>query len=152
MGYNKSSRSIPAPCIIDFGTIINKDDIRRLLNDLGRVRYIHTFDGKFQSQGEGWVVEVFSDPSQATLVANHRLYINVHSFDYLEINQSPDQETFFDLIQEHRQLRLIPIVNFGQDPAVTQKLDAEALEAMVTQVLSARWDVQFDDEDDDCPF
>jgi hypothetical protein len=151
MSYNTSSHSLPAPCIIDFGTIVNKDDIRRLLNDLSRVRYIHTFDRKLQSEGEGWIVEVFADPHQATLVANHKLYLNVHSFDYLKIHQSPDQDPYFDLIQDNRQLRLIPLANCLQDYGENQKLDADALEAMVTQVLSARWDVQLDD-DDDCPF
>lgn len=151
MSYNKFSHQLPAPCIIDFGTLVNKDDIRRLLNDLSRVRYIHTFDGKLQSEGEGWIVEVFADPHQATIVANNKLYLNVYSFDYLQIHLSPDQETYFDLIQDNRQLRLIPLSNCLQDYDETQKLDAEALEAMVTQVLSARWDVQLDDEDD-CPF
>lgn len=151
MSYDKSSHKLPAPCMIDFGTIINKDDIRRLLNDVGRVRYIHTVDGKLQSQGEGWIVEVFADPNQATLVANHKLYINVLSFDYLKMEQSSDNETCFDLIQDSRQLRLIPLSNCLLDFDAAQKLDADTLEAMVTQVLSARWDVQLD-EDDDCPF
>ncbi|WP_013320917.1 hypothetical protein [Gloeothece verrucosa] len=151
MSYEKSSHQLPAPCIIDFGTIINKDDIRRLLNDLGRVRYVHTVDGKLLSQGEGWIVEVFADPNQATIVANHKLYINVLSFDYLKIEQSTDNESYFNLIQDSRQLRLIPLTNSLLDFDASQKLDADALEAMVTQVLSARWDVQLDD-DDDCPF
>lgn len=151
MNYDKSSHKLPAPCIIDFGTIINKDDIRRLLNDLGRVRYIHTVDGKLQSQGEGWIVEVFADPHQATIVANHKLYINVLSFDYLKIEQSSENETYFNLIQDSRQLQLIPLSNCLLDFEATQKLDADTLEAMVTQVLSARWDVQLED-DDDCPF
>lgn len=150
MSYEKSSHQLPAPCIIDFGTIINKDDIRRLLNDLGRVRYIYTIDGKLQSQGEGWIVEVFTDTNQATLVANHKLYINVSSFDYLKIEQSSENESYFNLIQDSLQLRLIPLSNCLVDFDATQKLDADTLEAMVTQVLSARWDVQLDD--DDCPF
>ncbi|ACK71626.1 conserved hypothetical protein [Gloeothece citriformis PCC 7424] len=149
MSYDKSSHQLPAPCIIDFGTIINKDDIRRLLNDLGRVRYLHTVDGKLLSQGDGWIVEIFCDPHQATLVANHKLYINVLSFDYLKIEQSKEKETYFDLIQDSRQLRLIPLSNNLLDFDGTQKIDADTLEAMVTQVLSARWDVQLDD---DCPF
>ncbi len=152
MSYKKSSQHLPAPCIIDSGTIIHKDDIRRLLTDLSHVRYIHTLEGKIQSQGEGWVVEVFADIHQATLVANHRLYINVESFDYLKLEQTPEQQTYFDLIQDNRRLRLIPISNCLQDFDAAQKLDADALEAMVTQVLSARWDVQLDDDEDDCPF
>ncbi len=122
----------------------------RLLTDLTRVRYIHTLDGKLQNEGEGCVLEVFSEPHRATLIANHTLYLNVQSFDYLQLSQSQAQETYFDLVQDNRQLRLIPLSNPLQEQA-TQQLNVDALEAMVTQVLSAKWDVQLDD-DGECPF
>jgi hypothetical protein len=151
MSQEQPSRQLPAPCIIDSGILVNKADIQRLLSDFGRVRYIHTLDGQLQSEGEGWILEVFADPERATLVVNRRLYLNVMSFDYLQLHQSPDQETYFDLIQDNRQLRLIPQSSALQDQETTSNIDAATLEAMVTQVLSAKWDVQFDDEDD-CPF
>jgi hypothetical protein len=151
MNYDPSAPSIPAPCIVDNGIVINKDDIRRLLNDLGHVRYVHTVDGKLLSAGEGWIVEVFMDTYQSTLVANHSLYLNVQSFDYLHLHASPENQTFFDLTQESRQLRLIPLATQLPDPEGAVDLDAVTLEEMVTQVLSAKWDVQFDD-DDDIPF
>lgn len=150
MSHDKTFSQLPAPCIIDSGIIVNKEDIRRLLNDLGLVRYLHTLDGNLQSQGEGWVSEVFNDPYQATLVANHTLYINIQSFDYLKLEHSPTKETYFDLIQDNRQLRLIPLSRDLQDQESITDLDADDLEAMMTQVLSAQWDVQLDD--DDCPF
>ncbi len=149
MTYNHPSHSFPAPCIIDDGILINKEDMRRLLNDLGRVRYIHTLDGRLQSEGDGWLVEVFTDPLQATLIANHLVYINVQSFDYLKLT-SVAGETYFDLIQDIRQLRLIPVSSIPQEIDSAEDLDAETIEAMVTQVLAAKWDVQLDD--DDCPF
>ena len=148
MNYDSSSSALPAPCIIDQGIIVNKDDIRRLLNDLGRVRYLHTVDGTLQSTGEGWVVEVFIDAIQATLVANHSLYLNVQSFDYLELGCTPNQQTYFDLIQDSRQLRLFPLASNLPDPEGVRNLDPTTLEEMVTQVLSAKWDVQLDEEDD----
>jgi hypothetical protein len=150
MSYPQSPRPLPAPCIIDTGIIISKQDIGRLLNDLGRVRYIHTLDGKVQNEGEGCVLEVFADPQRSTLIANHALYLNVHSFDYLQLNQSPEKEPYFDLIQDNRQLRLIPLSNPLQEQS-TQQFNVDALEAMVAQVLSAKWDVQIDD-DGECPF
>jgi hypothetical protein len=150
MSYQQTYPQLPAPCIIDFGIVANKDDMRRLLIDLNRVRYIHTLDGKLQSEGEGWILEVFCDPTRSTLVANQRLYLNIQSFDYLELNQSSPTETYYDLIQDNRQLRLIPLNNSLQEANNPRNLDAAALEAMVTQVLSAKWDVQLDD--DDCPF
>lgn len=150
MSHHQSSHQLPAPCIIDTGIIINKQDIGRLLSDLSRVRYIHTLDGHLQSEGEGCVMEVFYDPHRSTLIANKALYLNVQSFDYLQLNQSPTKEAYFDLVQDNRQLRLIPLSTPWQEQS-SQHLNADALEAMVTQVLSARWDVQIDDEDD-CPF
>ena len=147
MSHDQSSRDIrlPAPCIIDVGTIVDKRDMHRLLTDLNRVRYIHTQDGAITSQGEGCLLEVFANAQRATLIANHALYINVHSFDYLELSQSSEQETYFDLIQDSRQLRLIPLSNPLQHPG--RSINAAALESMVAEVLSAGWDVQIDDDD-----
>ena len=150
MSHPQSSHPLPSPCIIDTGIIINKQDIGRLLTDLSRVRYIHSLDGKVQNEGEGCILEVFYDPHRSTMIANHTLYLNVQSFDYLQLNQSSKNETLFDLIQDNRQLRLIPLSNPLQEQ-YTQQLNADALEAMVTRVLSAKWDVQIDD-DGECPF
>jgi hypothetical protein len=150
MSHHKSQRQVPAPCIIDTGIIINKQDMGRLLTDLGRVRYIHSLDGKLQSEGEGCVLEVFANPNRSTMIANQAIYLNVQSFDYLQLSQSADKEPYFDLIQDNRQLRLIPLSSPLHESS-TQELNAEALEAMVTQVLSAKWDVQIDD-DGECPF
>lgn len=148
MSHDQFAPRLPAPCIIDTGIIINKPDMQRLLADVGRVRYIHTLDNQLQSQGEGCVMEVFADPQRATLIANHALYVNVESFDYLELSQSTDteQQSYFDLIQENRRLRLIPLSNPLQEQG-TRCLNAATLEAMVTQVLSAKWDVQLDEGD-----
>ncbi|MBD2465894.1 hypothetical protein H6G89_33445 [Oscillatoria sp. FACHB-1407] len=137
---------LPAPCIVDAGIVINKQDMQRLLSDLNRVRYCYLQDGTLLSENEGCVLDVFSDPQRSTLVANHTLYINVHSFDYLELKQSPDQEAWFDLVQDNRQLRLIPLSNPLQDQS-SRTLNAAALEAVVAEVLSASWDVRIDDEE-----
>ncbi|MEM9538219.1 MAG: hypothetical protein AAGA60_01770 [Cyanobacteria bacterium P01_E01_bin.42] len=147
MSHNPFPQSLPAPCIIDNGLIVNKDDMRRLLGSLTRVYYIHSLDRQVQTQGEGYVLEVFADAGQATLIANHALYINVQSFDYLHLHQSPDRETYFDLIQDNRQLRLMPLSNPLQDRENSDNLDEAALEVMLEQVLAAKWDVQMDDED-----
>ena len=136
---------LPAPCLVDAGVVVNKVDMHRLLNDLGRVRYIHEQDGQVVKEGEGYVLEVFADPQQSTLVANHTLYLNVHSFDYLELSSSSEQETYFDLVQDNRRLRLIPLSNPLQEQT-TRSLNAAALEAMVAEALSASWDVCLDDD------
>lgn len=137
---------LPAPCIVDSGIIVSKQDIHRLLADLSRVRYCYTQDDRLLSEDEGYVLEVFAEPSQSTLVANHTLYINVHSFDYLELSRSAEQEPCFTLVQENRRLRLIPLSNPLQEQK-TRSLSAAALEAVVAEVLSAGWDMQIDDEE-----
>jgi hypothetical protein len=150
MSHDKIPQSFPAPCIIDTGLVVNKEDIRRLLSSLHRVHYIHSLDGQVNHEGEGCILEIFCDPKQSTLIANHALYINVQSFDYLQLTQRANGESCFNLIQDNRQLCLIPLNNPLHERDAHQSLDVDALEAMVTQVLSAKWDVQIDD--DDCPF
>lgn len=144
MSYHRSDNSLPAPCIVDTGTVINKIDIQRLLADLGRVRYMHIKEGKLQSQGEGDVLEVFASPHRSTLVANHALYLNVYSFDYLQLKQSPEQETYFDLMQERDCLRLMPLSTPLQERS--RRLNVVALEALMDQVLLAKWDAEIDDD------
>ncbi len=136
-----------APCIVDTGIIVNKDDMQRLLNDLCHVCYSHSIDDRLDSEGEGFVQEIFSDAYQSTLIANGNLYINLKSFDYLQLSKSSDNRTCFDLIQENRQLRLIPISATALNREQDKGINAAAIEAMVTEVLSARLDVQLDDEE-----
>ena len=147
MNQHPRSQQISAPCIVDIGTIVNKDDIKRLLNDLCHVYYIHSLDDRVQSEGQGCFIEVFSDPNQSTLVANNNLYINIQSFDFLQLSKSTKGETCFDLRQDNRQLRLIPISHSSPLPYLEKNIDTAAIEAMMTEVLSAHLDVQFDDDE-----
>jgi len=135
-----------SPCVVDQGIIVNRQDIRRLLTDLSHVHYAYWCDGHLSSEGEGYVLEVFVDPQRSTMVANHSLYLNLCSFDYLELTRSSDQQPCFELIQESRRLQLIPLCNPLQEQT-TRTLNAAALEAVVAEVLSAGWDVQLDDDD-----
>jgi hypothetical protein len=148
MSHDQLSRNknLPAPCIVDTGIVVNKQDMHRLLSDLNRVRYAYCQDGTALAQGEGWVLEVFADPQRSTLVANHTLYLNVHSFDYLELRLSPEQEACFHLVQENCQLQIFPLSNPLQEQA-GRNLSLSALEAVVAEVLSAKWDMQLDDEE-----
>ncbi|WP_017297824.1 hypothetical protein [Nodosilinea nodulosa] len=140
-----SNLSIPAPCLIDSGIVINKTDMLRLLQDLGQVRYRHFQDSIPLSEGQGLVMEVFADSQQATLVANHTLYINVYSFDCLEIGKTDTDGNHFDLVQDNRRLRLIPLSDPMHDH-ITRSLNTAALEAMVADALSASWDACLDDD------
>ncbi|UKO99802.1 hypothetical protein [Nostoc sp. UHCC 0870] len=145
MSHHLPDTKIPAPCIVNTGIIVNKLDIKRLLADLGRVRYIYTQEDKLLSEGEGDVMEVFANPQRSTLVANSALYLNVESFDYLELKQSLQQETYFDLMQEGMCLRLIPLSTPLQERQQRQ-WNVSAIEAMMDEVLAARWDAEIDDD------
>jgi hypothetical protein len=146
---------LPAPCIVEAGIIVSKQDMQRLLADLGRVRYRYTQDDYLEGEAvtqrllaedEGYVLEVFADLTSSTIVANRTLYINVQSFDYLELSRSPEQEPCFDLVQDSLRLRLMPLSNPIQDQKA-RTLSAAALEAVVAEVLSAGWDVEIDGEE-----
>ena len=143
MNHNSSSR-LPAPCIVDNGIVVHKSDMLRLLKGLRQVRYIHRQDNEITSTGEGCVMETFADPSQATLIANRSLYLNVHSFDYIELIRH-EEETTFALVQDNRCLCLTPFDN-KKDHCLTQEIDVAALEAIVTEALSASWDASMDDD------
>jgi hypothetical protein len=143
---HQSIGRIPAPCIVDVGTIVDKRDMQRLLSDVSRVQYQYFRSGKVLREGEGCILEVFADAQNATLVANQALYINVSSFDYLEMSQMPDGQNCFDLIQEDMTLRLCPMHN-PLHSRQARPLNTAALEAVVADVLSASWDAQMDDDE-----
>ncbi|MEL6471767.1 MAG: hypothetical protein AAFQ74_18735 [Cyanobacteria bacterium J06623_4] len=143
MNYKKSN-DLPAPCIVDSGIVVHKADMLRLLKGLRRVRYIHRQDNEITNTGEGCVMEAFSDPNQATLVANRALYLNVNSFDYLEIVPNGG-ETTFALVQDGRCLCLTPIQNPSEERS-HREIDVATLEAIVTEALSASWDASIDDD------
>ncbi len=148
MSQHHQLNPLPAPCIVDKGIIVNQDDIKRLLKDICQVRYVHLIDNQIQSEGKGSIQEIFSDPYQSTMIANSNLYINLQSFDYLKLSKSTEEQTSFVLIQDNRQLHLIPESKSSQDLASDRNMiNAATIEAMVTEVLSARLDVQLDDEE-----
>ncbi len=148
MSYDQlpGNTRLPAPCILNTGIVVNPQDIQKVIGDLHRVRYIEFCDDQAQANGEVYIQEVFADPLRATLIANHTLYLNIQSFDYLELKQSAEQETYFDLVRDHHILRLIPLSNPLQNQPV-HTLNTAALEVMMAEVLAANLDVQMDDED-----
>ena len=146
MNKRPSTTQLPAPCIVDRGIVANKQDMQKLLAGLNRVRYTHIQDGTTTSAGEGLVLEVFADEHQATLVANRTLYLNVCSFDYLEIGYTTDLEPYFYLVQDRRQLQLYPLSNPLQEQRSTD-LDDAALDAVFDRVLLRNFEAVDDDEE-----
>jgi len=141
-----SPSQLPAPCIIEQGILVNKDDIRRVLSDLGQVNYSYQLDGQCQGSGQGWILDVFCDLKQATIVMNQSLYLNVNSFDYLQLGVNDQGQTLIDLWQDNRQLRLIPLDSDQFLPDPCQYFLSSDLESVVSDVLSAQLDVQLDQE------
>lgn len=135
-----------APCIVNCGIVPNKQDMQRLLADLDRVQYVHSQNGLVLSQGEGYVQEVFADPQRATMVANRTLYLNVLSFDYLELFPDAEGETSFRLVRGDGQLSIVPLSS-PLEEHVEQTLSASALEAAVADALSSNWDAYPEDGD-----
>jgi hypothetical protein len=97
-------------------------------------------------------MEVYDDPSCSTLVANQTLYLNVSSFEYLELGQcsSPEkpglERPCFDLVQGDRVLRLIPLTNPLEEQERSRKNShlESAIEDVLLDVALPDWD----DEDD----
>lgn len=145
MSYLASSgnTNVPAPCIVDHGIVVNKRDIQRLLADLGCVHYCYMHGSTVASEGDGYIQDVFTDARQATLVTNARLYLNVCSFDYLELARSPEGDAQFNLIQDNRTLRLTPLSNPIKEQS-SGNMNVAAIEAMVAEVLSANIDMRLD--------
>lgn len=146
MSYDPAGSShLPAPCLVDNGIVVQKADMLRLLNDLGRVTYMDIQDEVVLSQGIGYVMDVFAEPGLSTLVANQSLYLNVYSFDYLELEKLPDQQACFKLMQDSRCLRLVPLTTPVEEQ-VSRNINEAALEAIVAEALSASWDACLDDD------
>lgn len=137
--------NLPAPCLVDNGIVVNKADMLRLLNDLGQVNYTDIHDQNILSQGTGYVMDVFAEPGVSTLVANQSLYLNVYSFDYLELEKLPNDQACFKLVQENRCLQLVPLTTPIQEQA-TRNINTVAIEAIVAEALSASWDACLDDD------
>ncbi|MEY2985225.1 MAG: hypothetical protein RLZZ568_1842 [Cyanobacteriota bacterium] len=146
MNSEFSPSQVPAPCIIEQGILVNKDDIKRVLGDLGQVNYSCRWDGQCQGSGQGWILEVFSDVTQATIVTNQSLYLNVNSFDYLQLSVNDQGQTLIDLWQDSRQLRLIPLEGDRYFPDPCQYFLPSDLESVVSEVLAAQLDMQLDQE------
>lgn len=96
-------------CLVEQGIIYSKRDMIRILRDLDRVLYVDLIDNASVANGEGYVVEVYANSYDSTLVFNHRLHINVNSFDFLKIISQP--EKLVELISGHRIIKLKPLTN-----------------------------------------
>ena len=96
-------------CLVDHGIIYSKRDMIRVLRDLDRVLYTDLIDQISVANGEGYVVEVYANGYDSTLVFNNRLHINVNGFDFLKIITEPEKGV--ELVSGHRIIKLKPLTN-----------------------------------------
>jgi hypothetical protein len=143
---------VPAPCIINVGTIVHKHDMLRVLSRLNHVSYTHVCHGESRSQGIATLVEVINDPQQATLLANHLLHLNISSFDYLELRQGDEQQTQFVLVRGDEELCLESIEHPTDDEIAAldhnQTFSDSSLEFALAHIIAAKLDAHLDGSGD----
>ena len=94
-------------CVVEYGTLATKRDMIRVLRDLDKVQYTDLINNVIVSKGEGFVIEVYSNSFDSTIIFNERLHLNVNAFDYLTVTTDPQKE--ITLVAEHRKIKLLPI-------------------------------------------
>ena len=99
-------------CVVDQGIVYSKRDMIRVLRDLDKVSYIDLIDGVPVASGEGYLIDVYANSFDSTLVFNNRLHINVHGFEFLKVGTSPQK--FIELVSGHRIIKLKPLTNILQ--------------------------------------
>lgn len=151
-------RQTAPPCIVDVGLVVNKHDMIRVLEDLGRVTYMDILEGEVRRCGEAYVMEVFCDSCGATMIANRTIYLNVNSFDYLQLEWPDGERPHFNLVQEGRIVRLMPTSDplaerDSEEPVrnIRNSLDT-GLRSVVEEVLLESSCLCDDWEDDDDEF
>lgn len=92
------------PCIVGVGVVTSKKDMMRVLRGYDHVKYTDVIDGKTESEDEAFVVEVFCNEIESTIIFNRRIHLNVQNFEYLRLIQNLPGTV--ELIEGHRTLRL----------------------------------------------
>lgn len=112
-------------CLVNSGIVYSKRDMIRILRDLDRVQYLDLIDNVAAAQGEGYVIDVYANAYDSTLVFNHRLHINVNGFDFLKISSSPKK--IVELISGHRVIKLKPLTCIlkANHAAIEEEIDEQ---------------------------
>ncbi len=130
------------PCIVGSGVLTAKKDMMRVLRGFDHVKFTDIIDEKVQIQDEAFVVEVFCNNYESTVVFNRRIHINVQNFEYLKILQY--NPGVVELIEGHRTLRL----ETATDPFLNKDiLMSESIENRANiEGLYEEEDIIFDDD------
>ena len=130
------------PCIVGVGVITSKKDMMRVLRGFDHVKYSDVIDEKVLSEEEAFVVDVFFNDHESTIIFNRRIYINVQNFEYLRMVQN--LPGVVELIEGHRTLRL----EASNDPFTNKDvLMSESIENRANiEGLYEEDDIIFDDD------
>ena len=130
------------PCIVGVGVITSKKDMMRVLRGFDHVKYSDIIDEKVVSEEEAFVVDVFFNDHESTIIFNRRIYINVQNFEYLRMVQN--LPGIVELIEGHRTLRL----EASNDPFTNKDvLMSESIENRANiEGLYEEDDIIFDDD------
>ena len=114
-------------CLVDYGIVYSKRDMIRILRDLDRVEYTDLVDSVLVAKGEGYVIDVYANSFDSTLIFNNRLHINVNGFDFLKITTS--QKKIVELISGHRTIKLVPLTNIlkTNQAAIEEEIDEQRI-------------------------
>lgn len=132
------------PCIVGTGVVTSKQDMMRVLRGFDHVKFTDVIDDKVQIEDEAFVVEVFCDDAESTIIFNRRIHLNVENFEYLRIIQN--LPGVVELIEGHRTLR----IESATDPFVHKDiLMSESIENRANiEGLYQDDDIIFDDDFD----
>ena len=122
MTSNNNENEHLLPCIVQTGTLYTTKDMLKALEDLYFVRYEYLNSGNLIASGEGFIMNVMSNKTgESTLVFNKRLYLNLASFAYLEVETVSEDITNFNLVADNKMvLKLISDANLDAYKTTSQ--------------------------------
>lgn len=123
MTSNNNENEHLLPCIVQIGTLYTTKDMLKALEDLYFVRYEYLNRGNIIAFGEGFIMNVmYNKTGESTLVFNKRLYLNLASFAYLEVETVSEDITNFNLVADNKMvLKLISDANLDAYKAISQE-------------------------------
>ena len=113
-------------CLVNSGIVYSKRDMIRILRDLDRVKYVDFVDNSQVASGEGYVIDVYANGFDSTLIFNDRLHINVNGFDYLKIKSEPGCAV--ELVSNGRIIKLKPLAGtYRENSRIEEEIDEKRI-------------------------
>jgi hypothetical protein len=110
-------------CFVNDGIIYQKKDMFRILSDLLFIKYEQFDSNGLKKVGEGRVFRVYNNINNSSVLMNGRIYLNVNSFEYLQIHTDSSSNTsFFELFTPDFSLRIYPLE--AEDKEAQWQMDA----------------------------